>query len=373
MSVSDLLTFHAASERGSVTEILREALDAIAKQLAPAGSGPQGLVAMTWHAPDPAAFHPSRHEVDLLCREAFAGFTPPIALKRGEGGFKVTAQARRLPVMSAEPVYRGYDRTSLARQYAPRLQADFRQVCEDWSAKSALFCAHHRGLNLHYGPGRFETLDLFYPAAVKNPPLFVFFHGGYWQALDKSQHAHFAQGFLRAGFAVAMVNYALAPQASLALIGDQCRAALQFLVREADALSIDATELHIAGHSAGGQIAAMLAADKAAPQIRSALLLSGVFDLEPLSLIPMGAILGLNDPVISRAASPFYTEPREGIAIAIAVGGAESDEFIRQSREFAAQWKTKPAFILDEANHFTILDGLNGGPLFDWAQSHQTR
>lgn len=372
MSASDLLSFQAASDQSSVTEALRDALDAIAKQLAPAGTGPHGLVAMQWQAPDPASFHPSRHEVDLACREAFAGFTPPIELRKGEGGFKVTALARRLPPLSAQPVYRDYDRATLARQYSPRLQADFRTVCGDWLARSAAFTASQRALDLRYGAGRFETLDLFYPVSQKKPPLFVFFHGGYWQAMDKNLHSHFAKGFLDAGFAVAMVNYALAPQASLATILDQCRAALEFLARDADELSVDASQIHIAGHSAGGQIAAMLASDLDAPKICSALLLSGVFDLEPLSLIPMGPILGLQDPEVCRANSPLFRTPRDHVRIAIAVGGAESDEFIRQSQNLALQWKTAPAFILEGANHFTILDGLNGGPLLNWALAHQT-
>lgn len=363
MSDSDEITLSSASDHAHVTEALRDALDAISKQLLPNGSGPHGLVALTFTAPDPAAFHPSRQEVDLACREAFAGFTPPITVRKGEGGLKVTAQARRLPKPSTDIVYGAYDAAALARQYSPRLQADFRTVCGEWGRRSAAYAQHHRGVELRYGPGRFETLDLFYPKGVADPPLWVFFHGGYWQALDKNLHAHFADGMLKEGYAVAMVNYALAPQATLETILDQCRAALHFLVKEGAALGVDPLRLHIAGHSAGGHIAAMLAADTKAPVIQSALLLSGVFDLEPLTLIPMNRVLGLNDPARIKALSPFYGTPRPGVRIGIAVGGAESDEFIRQSQIMADAWKTAPPLIVAEANHFTVLDGLNEGPL----------
>jgi arylformamidase len=138
---------------------------------------------------------------------------------------------------------------------------------------------------------------------------------------------------------------------------------LQFLVREADALGVDASSLHIAGHSAGGQIVAMLAADEAAPPIKSVLPLSGVFDLEPLSMIPMGPVLGLNDQSRIRALSPLFKKPRAGMKIGVAVGGAESDEFLRQSYEYASAWKTGDVLVLPDANHFTLLDGLNDGPL----------
>lgn len=372
MSESELILLQAQSQQANVTDALRDALDAIAKQLGPAGSGPHGLVSMEWHVDDPAAFHPSRMEVDLACREAFAGFTPTIIIKKAEHGLRVIATARPLPAPSGDLLYRTYDRLALARQYSPRLQADFKSVCVEWSRRSASFIKHHRGRDLRYGNEPFETLDLFYPTHADKPPLFVFFHGGYWQALDKSQHAHFAEGYLKAGFAVAMVNYALAPQASLETILDQCRASLHFLVREADALALNAAELHIAGHSAGGHIAAMLAADHHAPAMRSALLLSGVFDLEPLGLVPMGPILGLNDRDRARALSPLYKKARDSIRIAIAVGGAESDEFIRQSHDMAQQWKTAPALVLKDANHFTILDGLNGGDLLNFALNIQT-
>lgn len=367
MSDSEIV-LTASSDHPDAVEALRDALDAIGKQLMPAGSGPQGLIALEWTAPDPAAFHPSRHEVDLACREAFAGFTPPIALRRGAGGFQVKARARVLPKPSSDIVYRGYDRVALARQYSPRLQADFRTVCGAWAAKSASFAKNRRGRELRYGPGRFETLDLFYPDGVANPPVWVFFHGGYWQAMDKNLHAHFADGMSKAGYAVALVNYALAPQASLETILEQCRASLHFLVRESEALGVDAARLHIAGHSAGGQIVAMLASDPEAPAIASVLPLSGVFDLEPLSMVPMGPLLGLNTPERIRALSPHYRAPRDGMRIGIAVGGAESDEFIRQSRDFAVQWNAPAPLVLDGANHFTILDGLNDGPLLALAR-----
>lgn len=369
MSSSETITLTASSDHHDPVEAMRNALDAIGKQLGPAGSGPHGLVAMEWTAPDPAAFHPSRQSVDLICREAFAGFTPPISLKKGEGAFHVTAQARVLPQPSAEIVYRNYDRMALARQYSPRLQADFRTVCGEWHQRSRNFTAHHRGLDLYYGEDRFETLDLFYPNAVERPPLWVYFHGGYWQALDKNLHAHFAEGMLKSGFAVAIVNYGLAPQTTLETILDQCRAALHFLVREAEALGIDPTRLHIAGHSAGGQIAGMLAADEVTPPIKSALMVSGVFDLEPLSLIPMGPLLGLDNQDRIRALSPLYMKPRAGLKVGVAVGGAESDEFIAQSRTYAEKWKTGEPLIVPGANHFTVLDGLNGGSLLDLART----
>jgi arylformamidase len=113
----------------------------------------------------------------------------------------------------------------------------------------------------------------------------------------------------------------------------------------------------------------MLAADEAAPPIKSVLPLSGVFDLEPLSMVPMGPVLGLNDAWRIRALSPLYKKPRAGVKIAVAVGGAESEEFLRQSDEYASAWKTGEVLVLPGANHFTLLDGLNDGSLLKLARA----
>src|SRR5690606_12699970 len=140
----------------------------------------------------------------------------------------------------------------LAGQYSPRLQTDMEALFRQWSEDGGAFRAHHRGLDLAYGPGVYERLDLYRPQGAMRAPLWVFLHGGYWQASDKTQHAQFAKGMLDAGYAVAMPNYGLAPDTPLTIIVDQVGAALRFLAREADSLGIDATRIHLAGHSAGG-------------------------------------------------------------------------------------------------------------------------
>ena len=40
-------------------------------------------------------------------------------------------------------------------------------------------------LDVRYGPGEKETLDIF-PAGAPNAPVHLFIHGGYWRAMDKS-------------------------------------------------------------------------------------------------------------------------------------------------------------------------------------------
>ena len=69
------------------------------------------------------------------------------------------------------------------------------------------------------------------------------------------------------------------------------------------------------------------------------------------------------DAASARAASPmFWPAPRGAKAHVAAVGGAESAEFLRQSREIAALWAKaglrSEALIVPGANHFSVVDEL---------------
>jgi arylformamidase len=172
---------------------------------------------------------------------------------------------------------------------------------------------------------------------------------------------------LDAGYAVAMPNYGLAPDTSLPEIVAQLDGAFAFLRDNADALGVDATRIHLAGHSAGAHLAAMMAGGPHQASIGSALLLSGLFDLSPLGFLPVGRLLGLDNPAFATKLSPAARAVRNDIKVALAVGARESDEFKRQSALLAERWNAPPALIVAEAHHFSLLDGLNGGALLDLA------
>ncbi|MCU4178161.1 alpha/beta hydrolase [Bosea sp. BH3] len=363
MSESEIVAHSAA---GDPVEALRDALSDILAGLIAAGCGPHHLREMLWETDSPEAFNLSRHTVELAYREVFAGFRPPIALKpAAEPGLTIRARhaaAQPLPDVTVD----GYPLRELGRQYSPRLQADMKALFRQWSRDGAAFQADHAGLDLAYGPSRFETLDLYRPAGKARAPILVFIHGGYWQASDKLQHAQFSQGLLDAGYAVAMPNYGLAPETPLEASLAQSVAALNFLVREADALGLDATRLHLSGHSAGGHLAAMVLCADEAPPIASALLLSGLYDLKPLGHLPLGRLLGLDNEARATRLSPIARPRPPATRIALAVGEAESDAFKAQSAALAATWQT-PAPLICPGHHFSMLEGLNGGALLKLA------
>jgi arylformamidase len=180
-----------------------------------------------------------------------------------------------------------------------------------WAEDSARARASHRLLcDVRYGPGPKQTMDLF-PAENARAALF-FIHGGYWRALDKSDHSFIAPAFVDAGIGVAVVNYDLCPAVTIATIAEQCREAVDWLIQNGRRHGFAAQPLIVAGHSAGGHLAAMMfATDWSARQsqpeagpIAGGISISGIFDLTPLVEVSFNADLRLDLDTARRAPVP---------------------------------------------------------------------
>ncbi|MFZ6747771.1 alpha/beta hydrolase [Undibacterium sp. Ren11W] len=238
-----------------------------------------------------------------------------------------------------------------------------------WVEQSAQVRRRHAGLfDLMYGDSAGERLDLF-PTRVANAPLLVFIHGGWWRSLDKSDFSLLAPAFTNAGINVAMLNYSLAPEASVEEILQQQLRALAWLYKNAERYEIDAQRIMLAGHSAGAHLAAMLMTaswntyDAALPEnlIKAAALLSGVYDLTPLLQTDfVNTDLKLTEQRILPL-SPGLMPLTRAIPFITAVGGLESDEFKRQTRLLENHWKPQHyiSIALPDSNHLTICDVLS--------------
>ncbi|WP_239987497.1 alpha/beta hydrolase [Sphingosinithalassobacter portus] len=144
--------------------------------------------------------------------------------------------------------------------------------------------------------GRELHLDLFLPAASAKPAqTIVLVHGGAWRSGDKSNFYAIADHLSRAGYAVALPAFRLAPQAAYPAGLTDINAAIGWLRDNAAMLGIDAARIAIGGESSGGQMAALLAyscgtplfsADgNAAPAISALIDIDGVLDFTtPLAL-----------------------------------------------------------------------------------------
>lgn len=208
-----------------------------------------------------------------------------------------------------------------------------------WAREAAAFRARaglRARLDLAYGAGSRLRADLFLPKGTPRG-LAVFVHGGFWMQFGKDWWSHLAAGPLARGWAVAIPQYALAPDARIHEITGQIAAAL---VRLGDEV---AGPILLAGHSAGGHLVTrMVCRDVALPdalraRIRHVLSISGLHDLRPLLRTDLNAGLRL-DAAEARAESPALAEPVPGTRMTAWVGGAERPEFIRQSALLANIW-----------------------------------
>lgn len=221
-------------------------------------------------------------------------------------------------------------------------------------------------LDLGYGKGDRNRYDLF-EAKGSVPggraPLVAFIHGGYWQRGDREASAWVARELTAKGCSVALPSYTLCPATTVMGIVEEMRAFLVALWQRTRQFPV------VSGHSAGGHLAAaMLATDWSkvsgvpADLVRAAYAISGVFELAPLIPTSLNEALKL-DAASAAAASPLqWPAPSKSATLVAAVGGDESQEFIRQSLTIALAWGKAGAktecVIAPAANHFTVLDGL---------------
>ena len=254
-------------------------------------------------------------------------------------------------------LYRGMDRAALDAAYNNRAAVKaYPAISAARAEESARYRAATRFQeNLRYGGGARERID-FFPAAVPGAPVLAFIHGGYWQSNDKEASSFLAPGLLACGYAVALIEYTLAPEARIGQIVAEVRRAVDWLAANAGRLG--AGPIFVAGNSAGGHLAACTLD---LPAVRGVVAISGLYDLEPISLNYLNEALQLTPDDVARY-SPLRNIPETSTPIVVAVGEAELPELVRQSADYAAALKAKSlraAYLpLAGHDHFSILEEL---------------
>ena len=222
---------------------------------------------------------------------------------------------------------------------------------------------YHRDLDYTGDGARAHRLDVLVPhGATGALPVYVYFHGGGWTSGDKGPLTKYCASQARGGMVVVNANYRAAGRAHMGDILHDANAALTWVTREIEAYGGDPSRIVLGGDSAGGQIAALLAATSTQAElaehygIRTALLpgsLKGLVQhcsaVDFSVVFERGFILGLQfvqmllpapvaKKLLPRAAR--YLSPIEWLSAGfppVLVTTSEQDYFYRANVNFIAR------------------------------------
>lgn len=232
---------------------------------------------------------------------------------------------------------------------------DFPQVLQGWqNATAAIRDTLLSTSDIAYGVQPLQKFD-FYRAAGSHRPLLVFIHGGYWQGGDKSDIGFIAAPYVRAGISVAVMNYSLAPQAGIEQMAEEVHALLASIKGMADKLDIDLARVSLMGHSAGGHLAAYIAAQRQDDPLQAVFAVSGLFDLAPLIPTSLNKALALD---LSRAdkLSPVLMAGPSSTRVHTIIGEHETQQFHIQAAVIANCWTQVVAHhVVPATHHYTVL------------------
>ena len=192
-----------------------------------------------------------------------------------------------------------------------------------------------------FGPDPRQTLDVYAPPRASNAPVLVFFYGGSWSSGRRQDYRFVARAFARRGFVVVVPDYRLVPAVRFPAFVEDGASAVRWTRDHIAPLGGDPQRIAVAGHSAGGYIALMLALD---PQwLRKAgadgAIRAAVGFAAPADFLPMGPgaareafgawpDLAATQPIsfVSKTAPPML----------LLHGDADTTVYPRNSRNLAA-------------------------------------
>jgi arylformamidase len=158
-----------------------------------------------------------------------------------------------------------------------------------------------------------------------------------------------------AGAYYVALDFALLPSVTLDVMVAQVCRGIEWAYRNL------AEDVVVCGHSSGAHLAGVAITRLAF--IRSALLVSGIYDLLPVRLSARNEYVRLDD-TLEHEYSPIRHAERIRCPVTVAWAEHEAAEFARQSREFAEKLQA-PTILGHGMNHFEIIETLAdaGAPL----------
>lgn len=249
-----------------------------------------------------------------------------------------------------------------------RLLPDFEDWLEHYRRESdATRARAGPGRALAYGPDPAQRLTV-HDGTPGAPAALVFLHGGYWRAFAAADYAFVQRCAAAAGAAFYNVDYRLMPTTRMPGLVADARRALN--AAWADAAAHGARRLVIAGHSAGAHLACCAAAAGDPPVPADFVLVSGIYDLGPVSESFLQAELALTRREVETFSPLRAVDPPEHPQLLV-LGGDETSLYRAQAQAWRAACNARGGAArlieLPGLHHMAIVAELGrpGSALFD--------
>jgi acetyl esterase/lipase len=155
--------------------------------------------------------------------------------------------------------------------------------------------------DISYGPGPYRVLDVYAPSEPQaGAPVVVFFYGGSWDSGDRGMYRFLGAALAARGIVAVIPDYRRYPEVGFPAFVEDGAAAVAWARTHGSQLGGDPGRLFLMGHSAGAQIAALLALDQSYLQAQGLetcalsgfIGLAGPYDFLPLRSSRLQTIFG---------------------------------------------------------------------------------
>ncbi|HZQ74670.1 MAG TPA: alpha/beta hydrolase [Burkholderiales bacterium] len=256
-----------------------------------------------------------------------------------------------------DKVYLHYTQAELDRNFDQRnWVANALEIIGRYPELSKATRARLQHRTIAYGQAADETLDLF-PAAKSPAPVQIFVHGGAWKNFTKDDYSFPADAYVPAGIHTVVLNFSNLPAVRLPEMAEQVRRGIEWTCRNASSFGGDPQRVYLSAHSSGAHLSAL--ALQKPTCVKAATLVSGPYFLEPVVLSARSSYVKLSKEEVV-ALSPGLHAEQTSCPLIIGYAESDTDEFRRQSREFAAALekagRLQRAVCFPGVNHFELME-----------------
>ena len=286
-----------------------------------------------------------------------------------------TALAQNAPAPRAKGpiVWLDMDQKELDDAYDQAVYAPNREIVIKRCGRNSELVRERIGApkRFSYGPTEIEAVDVF-TAKAPNAPVMIFVHGGAWRTGRAAQYHYMAEMFLNAGahLVVPDFNNVGEVDGSLMTMADQIRRGVAWTIKNAKSFGGDPDRIYVSGHSSGGHWAGVLLTTDwqkfGLPRecIKGGVCGSGMYDLKPVRMSARSNYVKFTDETERELSSQRHLDKLVA-PVAIVYGNAETPEFQRQNRDFAAAvkaaGKSATLSVMEGYNHFEVMESI-GNP-----------